>query len=84
MIIVGTLESSDCLITMSPAERLIIEVESIVYEAFGAQITKVIHDTVDCANITKAHIICQDKGALDYTIKARLQTAIARYQEEGF
>ncbi len=84
MIIVGTLESSDCLITIIPAETLIIEVDSIVYDAFGQQICHVIKHTLAKANITKAHIICQDKGALDYTIKARLETAIARYQEEGF
>ena len=84
MIIVGTLESSDCMITMKKADQNTIEVDSIVFEAFGQQIKAVIESALLEANINNVTVICQDKGALDYTIKARMQTAIERYIKEGF
>ena len=35
-------------------------------------------DTLNEYNIKNIKVECQDKGALDYTIKARLQTALRR------
>jgi len=74
----GTFESNDCLITVKESNELIIEIQSIVYAQFKDQIEKVIKDTLNELDIKKIHISCNDKGALDYTIKARLLTAIER------
>ena len=79
--IAGSVESNDCLITVQPAEELIIEITSIVDAFFHDQIEKVIIDTLQELNIKNIKVICQDKGALDYTIKARLVTAIARMEK---
>jgi len=77
----GTIESNDCLIIVSPSEETIIEIESIVYDKFYDAIYKVISNT-----LKKEKVICkvfvQDKGAYDYTIKARLLTALRRAQDE--
>jgi citrate lyase subunit gamma (acyl carrier protein) len=74
----GTYESSDCIITVSHSEETIIEIDSIVFDQFGDQIQAVLSDTLKENNITKVKVVCFDKGALDYTIKARLETALRR------
>ena len=79
--IAGSVESNDCLITVQPAENLNIEITSIVDAFFHDQIEKVIIDTLQELNIKNIKVTCQDKGALDYTIKARLVTAIARMEK---
>lgn len=77
----GTMESNDCLMIVSDANELKIELESIVYHQFKDQIEKVIKDTLKEKGYEKLHVHCQDKGALDYTIKARLLTALERLEK---
>ncbi len=80
-IVVGSLESSDCLMTLSPHESRKITIESIVYDAYYEAIHQAITTLLDEHNLHQVHVLCQDKGALEYTIKARLKTAILRYKE---
>jgi len=77
----GSLESSDCLITITDSDELVVVIESVVFDQFGKQIKKVILDTLKEHNISKMHVICLDKGALDYTIPSRLETALNRRGE---
>lgn len=74
----GSVESNDIMITVSEANGLIIEIDSIVDAFFHDQIEKVIKDTLSELNISNIKVVCVDKGALDYTIKARLVTALMR------
>lgn len=74
------MDSNDCLITVKPSKQREIVIESIVYHQFKDQIEKVINDTLDALNISFIHVHIQDKGALDYAIKARLITAIKRLE----
>jgi len=78
----GSYESSDCVITVSKSDRTEIKIESIVFDQFGEQIEKVIKDTLNENNITNILVECFDKGALDYTVKARLETALKRMSEK--
>ena len=80
--IAGSLESNDALITVKESDRLTVTVKSIVYDFFGAQIEKVIRDTLKEAGVTEIEVVCEDKGAYDYTIRARLLTAVARMEAE--
>ncbi len=80
-IVVGSLESSDCLITLTPHPSRKIAIESIVYDAYHDAIHAVIMSLLDDYNLQRVHVLCQDKGALEYTIKARLKTAILRFKE---
>ena len=77
----GTLESNDCMITVQLNQGIKIEIDSIVFDQFGEQIEYVIRETLREQNIDHLHVICKDKGALDYCIKARLLTAIKRLGE---
>ncbi len=79
----GSLESSDCLITINDSSELEIVIESVVFAQFGDQIKEVIVNTLNEHNITNVIVQCFDKGALDYTIKSRLETAINRRGEHN-
>ena len=74
----GTYESSDCTITVQKNDTLQINIESIVFEQFGDQIREVIIQTLKQHKISNIRVDIFDKGALDYTVKARLETALKR------
>ncbi|MFH0766958.1 MAG: citrate lyase acyl carrier protein [Bacillota bacterium] len=78
----GTFESNDCLITVKKQTGMTIDIKSIVYDQFKDQINRVIQDTLKELNIKNIHVTINDKGALDYTIKARLLTAIRRMSDD--
>jgi len=75
----GTYESNDIYIMLFPQqEETLIELESIVYETYGLQIKKVILETLSEYQVSHVLVKAIDKGALDFTIRARLITAIKR------
>lgn len=75
----GTLESSDCMVTVEPGEGAVeLELDSAVIRQFGPQIRKVILETLGRLNVTDARLTVVDKGALDCTIKARVECAVYR------
>lgn len=74
----GTYESSDCIINVHESIKKTILIESIVFEQFGDQIHHVIDTVLKQRGIDEIKIECFDKGALDYTIKSRLETALRR------
>ena len=78
----GTLESSDCMVTVEPAEKgLQIDLESSVIRQYGRQIRKVATETLKRLDVRKARVTIVDKGALDCTIKARVECAVMRAAE---
>ena len=80
----GSLESNDCLITVTELDNntITIKINSIVDAFFHEQIEKVIKGTLQEQNINNVSVECLDKGALDYTIKARLITALSRMEDK--
>jgi citrate lyase subunit gamma (acyl carrier protein) len=75
----GTLESSDVLVKVSPSDGpLEVVVKSEVERQFGEQIRRVVADTLARFAINEGIVIVEDKGALDCTIRARLQAAVLR------
>jgi citrate lyase subunit gamma (acyl carrier protein) len=74
----GTIESSDCLVTVKHDDGIKIVIESTVFDAFGDQIEAVIKKTLSLKKIENIYVHIQDKGALDYAIEARLLTALKR------
>jgi len=80
--IAGSKESSDCLVTIYESDKQTIEINSSVGAFFYHQIEKVILDTLSEKNIINAHVVINDRGALDQTIKARLLVAIERMRED--
>lgn len=78
--IAGSLESNDIrvMITANDEPGVKIELESVVEKQFGRQIRKVILETLEKLKIDNVKVIATDKGALDYTIKARVACAAYR------
>lgn len=76
----GTLESSDVQIVLepNPAKGIQIELESDVKIQFGDSIIETVKKTLKEMCVDNAIVRLKDKGAIDCTIVARLQTAICR------
>lgn len=75
----GTLESSDCQVTVEPGDgKIDFALESAVINQYGNQIRKVAIETLNNLGINNVKIAIVDKGALDCTIKARVEGAVSR------
>ena len=75
----GTLESSDCMVTVEPGEgKVDFSLESSVITQFANQIRKVALETLERLDIDNVRLTIVDKGALDCTIKARIEGAVYR------
>ncbi len=77
----GSFESSDILILAEPVEDNSgrnINIDSTVMKEYGASIRNLIDRALDEYKIQDIHLIIKDKGALDPTILARLETALKR------
>ena len=75
----GTLESSDALVTVEPGDSGIeLEITSSVMNQYGRQIRATVLDTLRRLGVTSGHVTVVDKGALDCTLKARVECAVFR------
>lgn len=74
----GTLESSDAQVSVSPHDGLKVAIASTVLGQYGAQIHAVVTDTLSKLGVTDALVSVEDKGAFDFTIRARVQAACFR------
>lgn len=83
--VVGTLESGDIQVEVSPREEPGIEVDlsSIVIREFGCAIRERIIAVLTAMCIESATVVANDHGALDCTISSRVQTAALRACESG-
>ena len=80
--IAGTLESSDAKVTIEPGgEGIELSLSSNVMGQFGKQIKTVILSTLANLEVKNAKVIVIDRGALDCTIKARVECAVFRAAE---
>ena len=81
--VAGTLESSDCQVTVEPGDGQVeFELESAVMHQFGKQIRKVVMETLAHLDVKDVRITVVDKGALDCTIRARVEGAVYRSVEQ--
>ncbi len=76
--IAGTLESSDAQVTVEPAEGLELFIESSVLNQYGRQIRETVLETLKRLEVNDARVTVIDKGALDCTLKARVECAVFR------
>ena len=77
----GTLESSDALVLVEPVAEGTgrqIELESNVMLQYGRRIRQQIALTLDRLDVADVRILIKDKGALDATMRARVETALRR------
>ncbi|WP_153111296.1 citrate lyase acyl carrier protein [Propionivibrio limicola] len=74
----GTMQSSDLMVFVEPANELKIEIESTVKKQFGHLISAKVDEVVAALGVTAGFIRVSDRGALDYAIEARVKTALQR------
>lgn len=78
----GTMQSSDLMVTVEPADSLQIEIDSTVKKQFEQLIRERILDTLTRLQVNRGRIQVSDRGALDYAIAARVEAAVTRANQE--
>ena len=78
----GTMQSSDLMVFVEPADEMKVEIESTVKKQFEHLIRAKIDAVLIAHGVTTGKIRVTDRGALDYAIEARLETALKRAGEE--
>ena len=80
--VAGSLESNDAMVTIEPGEEGInVEIDSIVLRQFGAQIERSVREQLSQMSVQSAKVRVLDKGAVDCTLRARVETAVLRAGE---
>ena len=74
----GTLESSDCMVTVEPGEGITLDLSSSVMNQYGRQIKAAVLETLERLDVKNANVTVVDKGALECTLKARVECAVFR------
>lgn len=82
--IAGTLESSDAQVTVEPIPAgLEVTIQSSVLNQYGRQIKAVTLQTLKELKVENARVDLIDKGALECTLKARIECAVYRSAESS-
>lgn len=66
------------MVFVEPADDLVIEIESTVQKQFGHLIEARIKQVLKRLAVEGRRIAVSDRGALDYAIDARVETALRR------
>ena len=74
----GTMQSSDLMVTVEPADTLTIEIQSTVKKQFEHLIRARLEQVLGKLGVASGKISVSDRGALDYAIEARLEAALNR------
>jgi len=77
----GTVESMDCLVTVSeagPGTGISLSLAGASVARFSKAMDKAVRETLDNLDITDMTVSVQDNGALDLVLKARVEAAVAR------
>lgn len=74
----GTMQSSDIMVFVEPADALKIEIESTVAKQFEHLIRAKADEVLAGLEVQSGYVRISDRGALDYAIEARLKTAVMR------
>ena len=82
--VAGTLESSDAQVTVEPySSGILLEISSSVMNQYGRQIRDTVLETLERLEVQNASVTVVDKGALDCTLKARVECAVSRSCNES-
>ena len=75
----GTLESSDAQVTVEPGtDGIQLTLSSSVMNLYGRQIKATVLETLERLGVENVQVTVVDKGALDCTLKARVECAVFR------
>lgn len=75
----------DALISIEPAEPesgIQIRIKSPVLAEFGRQIRETVQAVLQEADVTDVVVQVEDKGAMNFAVRARTETAVRRAQRK--
>lgn len=81
----GLNDKGDLVVHLKPAgdqSGVLLDIESKVMSMFGDQIRASVMETIESYALADLYVSVRDQGALDYAIRARVQTAIERAIKE--
>ncbi len=79
----GSLESGDLLVLLrarNPGQGVSISLESPVKAQFGAHVVRVVETVLSEHGIDDAEVVINDRGALDYAVRARVAACAERFR----
>ena len=79
----GTMESSDVMVELVPAEGREIQLTSVVEAQFGDSIRAVADEMLNQFDLQNVCLRIDDRGALECVLRARIETAILRAKGEN-
>ena len=81
--IAGTLESSDAQIMVEPGgDGISVNLTSTVMHQYGRQIRELVEKELELLEVGPCTVTVNDHGALDCTLKARVEAAVFRSAEQ--
>ena len=81
----GTLESMDCLVTVTeaaPGSGVVIELEGSNVSRFRSAMEKTVRSTLSNLGANDVTVNVNDHGSLDVVLEARVETAVKRLRGE--
>ena len=81
----GTLESMDCLVTVTeaaPCSGVVIELEGSSVSRFRSAMEKTVRSTLSNLGANDVTVNVNDHGSLDVVLEARVETAVKRLRGE--
>lgn len=78
MAVAGSMESNDAMVTVEPSNELSVEIESVVKAQFGDAIERSVMEVLKDLSVDGCALSVKDRGALDCTLRARVETALLR------
>ncbi|MEJ2659149.1 MAG: citrate lyase acyl carrier protein [Desulfobacteraceae bacterium] len=82
----GLDDKGDLVVHLKPAgdqSGVQLDIESKVMSMFGEQIRASVLEIIESYGLTDLYVSVRDQGALDYAIRARVQTAVERAIKEA-
>ncbi len=74
----GRAESGDAQVSVAPCEGIELSVASTLYSRFGQAVEAAARDVLGERGVENARVSIDDHGALDWVLRARLETALER------
>jgi citrate lyase subunit gamma (acyl carrier protein) len=77
----GTLESMDCLVTVTeatPGAGIAVRIAGGSAARFSGAMGRTVREALSAAGVSDAEVNVQDNGALDPVLSARVQAAVLR------
>lgn len=76
--IAGSLQSNDCLVSLEPYEGIEINIDSPLIQQFGDKMEEAVREQLKEMGVSGCKVSLEDRGALDCTIRARVEVAVRR------